>query len=479
MSTESEGCIAVLDVGKSNVKLSAVSRSGHVLESASTRNLVRDGPPWRHHDLESLSEWVFSQLSALCRAHDIRHIVPVGHGSGGVLTGDDPDAAAGGAVLPMVDYEQPFPPGLNDRYRPLSGGFFDRGSAIMQASTHQARQLFLMQQQRPEDFVRARWFLGLPQYWAWRLSGVAACEHSYLGAQTHLWNVVDQKFTAIVAGQGWQHLMPPFAAAWQVLGPVRENLVRRYSLPSGLKVHAGAHDSSVNFYRYQAAGHSGLGVVSTGTWIVALADQPDLSSLDETRGMTCNSDVYGQALGGALTMGGREFGFVAGEQDALSPVDPELMASLIERGTMAIPAFGEDSGQFPGCAGQGHILGPAPEHAAGRRALGILYMALLTSACADTLVKGGRLVLDGSFLRDPLYAGLVAGLRPEAETFFNLESYGVAAGAALLCGHETRRVPAPVRLNRALCPPRIRGLAEYGQTWLAHANSRGLTLQKG
>lgn len=43
--------VAVLDVGKSNVKLSACTADGHVVETLALPNAVLPGPPWRHYDL--------------------------------------------------------------------------------------------------------------------------------------------------------------------------------------------------------------------------------------------------------------------------------------------------------------------------------------------------------------------------------------------------------------------------------------------
>lgn len=40
--------VAVLDVGTSNVKLSACTADGHICETLSLPNAVRPGPPWRH-----------------------------------------------------------------------------------------------------------------------------------------------------------------------------------------------------------------------------------------------------------------------------------------------------------------------------------------------------------------------------------------------------------------------------------------------
>ena len=92
------------------------------------------------------------------------HFVASGHGSGGVLVGDDPDAGGDGAVLPMVDYEQPLPDRLAEDYAPLAGDFFDRGSAVMMAATHTARQMFWAERACPDGFAQARWCLGIPQY---------------------------------------------------------------------------------------------------------------------------------------------------------------------------------------------------------------------------------------------------------------------------------------------------------------------------
>jgi sugar (pentulose or hexulose) kinase len=340
----------------------------------------------------------------------------------------------------------------------------------MHGATHHARQMFWMQKADPKGFSRARWFLGVPQYWAWRLSGVAVSEATVLGAQSHLWNVAERHWSPIVQSQGWQNLLPPFARAWETVGTIRPVLVERYGLPANIKVLAGIHDSSANFYRYQAAGFDEAAVVSTGTWIVALSGKTPFDRLDEHRGMTCNCDVDGNPVGGALTMGGREFSHVAGRDDAHPNADETLVSGMIRQGTMALPSFGDDDGLFPGSAGKGHITGPQPVDAAERKALAVLYTALLTVECLDALGSSGRVILDGSFLRDPLYAALVAALRPQGDTVSNLDTYGVASGTALLASHGTRQARAAIALEK---PPVFNhpsaDLADYARRWQATA----------
>lgn len=463
------GTVAVLDIGKTNVKLNAVTADGVVLETLSVANPVLPGPPSRHHDLESLGEWVFSGLAALASRHPLQTFVAAGHGSGGVLVGDDPDVAAG-AALPMIDYEQPLPEAIRQGYAPLAGSFFDRGSATMHSATHQARQLYWMQEHAPDAVAAARWYLGLPQYWAWRLSGVAASEASSLGAQSQLWNVAERRFAPIVGARGWQRLMPDFADAWQVLGAVRPELVRRHGLPRGLRVLAGGHDSSLNYYRYHAAGLTDFIVISTGTWIVGFSGRTPLDRLDEHRGMTLNSDVFGKPLGGVLTMGGREFSHVAGAEPPATPVPDDVVLGLIARDTMALPSFGDDDGLFPGSAGRGRINGPPPATPVERKALALLYCALLTAECVEALGPGPLVVLDGSFLRDPLYARLVAALLPNRRVRFNLDAYGVASGTALLAREGRRQGPAPLSLADPGDVSRLSpALAVHASQWRARA----------
>jgi sugar (pentulose or hexulose) kinase len=465
------GIVAVFDVGKTNIKLSAVTRAGEVLETLSTPNTVLPGPPWRNHDLASASDWLFSGLAALSKRHRLTVFVASGHGSGGVLTGPDPEAG-NGSVLPMIDYEQALPPTIRDGYARLAGTFFERGSKTMHAATHQARQMYWMQEVDPGAFAKARWLLGVPQYWAWRLSGVATSEATFLGAQSHLWNVAERRWSKIVLERGWLQLMPPLAFAWQDLGPILPGVAKNYGLPPNLRILAGLHDSSANFYRYQAAGFANLTVVSTGTWVVGLSSTLPISLLDEHRGMTLNADVYGAPLGGVLTMAGREFTTIAGESADTTPADVDTIDRLVVRGTMALPTFGGDDGLFPGTAGQGRIVGPAIETPAERKALAVLHAALLTTECLDSLHADGQVVLDGPFVRDPAYTALVAALFKRAEIWISLDAYGVASGAALLVDHQARTSPAPIRVTRPDdLTVRLPSLAGYAARWRSLASS--------
>ena len=454
--------VAVLDVGKTNVKLTIAAPDGRLGESLSRRNPVLPGPPYRHHDLAGIEAWLFGALGELGRRHHIGTIVVSGHGSGGVLVDDD------GPVLPMVDYEQPAPPGLTSAYAALAGSFRERGSAVMLGMAHLARQMMWLERDWPDDFARARACLAVPQYWAWRLSGVSASEVTGLAAQSGLWSAADARPAALVAERGWDRLMPAMLPAWAVLGPLKPEIAERTGLDRGVRVLNGIHDSSANLYRYQAAGLDDMTVVSTGTWIAAISDRPGPDLDIERPGLVCNADVRGRPLPGMLTMGGREFSAVAGQ--ATGPASADTLGRLIATGTMALPSFGTDDGLFPGTAGRGEIRGAHADDPAARFTLAVLYAALLTDRCLDAMTAA-TIVLDGPFVREPLFGGIVKALHPDRRVLVNLDSAGVATGAALLAGHDTRRAPATIALDT---PPALSlpSLPAYRDLWRSEASNR-------
>ncbi|MEQ8698512.1 MAG: carbohydrate kinase [Bauldia litoralis] len=449
--------VAVLDIGKTNVKLSIATGDGVMLESVSTGNELLAGPPYLHPDAEAIEAWFLDQLGNLARRHTIDAVVATSHGSLGALVG------GGRLLMPPVDYENEPSEALNRRYAELAGSLAACGSPIMPGFAHMARQMLFLETEWPETVAEAEHYLGGPQYWAWRLSAIAASEVTYLGAQSHLWNVGKARYLPIVASRGWQRLLPPIEPAWRRLGAIRPDLVRRHGLPEGIGVLCGIHDSSANFYRYQQAGLSDVALISTGTWIVGLGDirRPDDLVVSEQR--LCNADVHGKPLAGVLAMGGREFAALAGDAGE-GTADVADVARLLAGGTMPLPSFSDHDVLFPGTAGKGRIDGLQPATPGERRALALLYVALLTDTCLDVLGEQGTTVLDGSFVRDPLYPALVAALRPKRRTLFNTEANGTASGAALLASHDSRDGPAPVDLRTPMDID-LPGLADYATRW--------------
>lgn len=460
--------IAVFDVGKTNVKLLVVGPGGEILEQDSISNRVIGDGAFRRHDLAGTEAWLLETMGDFARRHRLEAFVTSAHGSAGVPVRPD-DLNRTEPVCPMLDYEQEIPDWLREKYAAEGGGFEDRGSAILHGALHQARQLLWLEREMPQALSASSDYLCLPQYWAWRLSGVASAEITYLAAQSGLWNLTGQRASEIAVRHGWTRLLPPFRKAWECLGSIRPELAKRHGLPEDMRILTGIHDSSANFYGYQAMGFSDFTVISTGTWIVGMSDSTPFARLDPERGMTCNSDPSGGVVGGVLTMGGREFSAITGSESMDVPASVDAVRQMVADGIMALPTFGADDGLFPGTAGRGRIIGVAPEGGVARKSLAILHCALLSSQCLEALGQSGTILLDGAYTRDPLFAGLMAALNPDAKVFVNARADGVALGAAQLAFHESGPLsdtqPAQVE---ALSVP---DLETYAATWRTRAAS--------
>ena len=452
--------IAVLDVGRTNIKLSVHRRDGRMLHMVSRANPVLEHGPYKHFDISAIEAWVVHSLRDLAAQFDIRSIMPCSHGSAGALVGN------GSLVLPVMDYDQDVPSEVQAVHDVMGLSWADRGGATKAGATHLARQMLWQERNWPEAFSRADCLLGLPQYWAWFLSGVAASEITYLSAQSHLWNVIERRIPDAVRARGWQRLIPAMVPAWKVLGGLRPEVARATGLSPDTKIHCGVHDSSANFFRYKAAGLSDFCVVSSGSWIVSLCDELEPARVATGGLVNSFADVHGNAVGGILFMGGREFAaLVAGEGPAQDDELRGALRTVLAAKTMALPSFSRFDGLFPGSGGRGRIAGPPPSGPAEREAMAVLYLALQTDVSLTALGGRSRVVIDGPLAKSALFAHVLAALRPEEETVLvSAEMHGSAVVAALLAGYDDREeaVSLPLDMVRRMTLP---GLREYKEIW--------------
>ncbi len=160
--------VAVLDVGKTNVKLLAIAPHGAMLSSRQAPNAVRSGEPYPSCDTEHLWRWLMAALADLGESFAITAIVPTSYGSTAALVN------AAELVLPILDYEADPPAAIAAAYAEVAPWFEECCCPINPAGLTLGRQLFWQSRMFAEDFARARWILPFAQYWAWGLCGVPA-----------------------------------------------------------------------------------------------------------------------------------------------------------------------------------------------------------------------------------------------------------------------------------------------------------------
>lgn len=439
------GATIVLDIGKTNAKLTLIDGDGRTLAEQRMANTVLASGLYPHADTERLWDWMLTTFSAYARLATVEAIVPVTHGATAALVDDD------GLVLPVLDYE------FDVRHAdyPARPGFADSLSPDLPCGLNLGRQLVWLAAQYPARFASARHILMYPQYWAWRLSGVAASEVTSLGCHTDLWNPQRQDYSSLPVTMGWRDQFPEIVPAWEKLGAIKPELAAQTGLPAACQVVCGIHDSNASLLRY--LGTPQLTVLSTGTWMIAASFGVALDALNEHDDMLANTNALGEPVACMRFMGGREFSALAGASpQTCSEAD---IASLIARATMALPCFAESGGPFAALAGR--IDGPVPQSGTERYALATLYCALMTDHCLSALGAVGPVVVEGSFCGNPYFAALLAALRPGQTVSSSGDSSGTTWGGWML--HHWGQVP--VNSGVAVAPMAVAGLAQYRERW--------------
>jgi len=446
-----DGAVAVLDIGKTNVKLAAFAPDGALLWERATPNRVAPAPPYPHADVEAIWAFLIAALAEANQAAPIAAIVATTHGCAGALI----DGA--GLALPVMDYEFSGVEAIEPSYAPLRPPFCESFSPKLPAGQNLGRQLAWQKQRFPEAFARASYFVPYPQYWAWRLSGVAASEATSYGSHSDLWAPRAGRFSGLVGALGVEALMPPIQPAWRNLGPVRPEVAAAAGLRRDVAILSGVHDSNASLLPHLASREPPFTIVSTGTWVILMAVGLGLDGLDPADDTLANVDVEGRPVATARFMGGREYAAIAG---APASPDAAALARVVASGALALPCFSGQGGPFAGR--QGEVRGAVA--AADLPALATLYLALMSDLMLTRLAAAtGDLIVEGSLAANAAYCRLLASLRPGQQVFAATDAAGAARGAALLAQWPPRDFSPPA-VKRAL-PLALAGLPGYCAAW--------------
>lgn len=418
--------IAVLDVGKTNAKLSLLDvESGEAHWTTRRPSTTGDAPGVRELDVAGIEHWLLRSLAEAPDRDRISHIVPVAHGATVALL----DAA--GETLCAPDYEDPSFEEVAAEYARERDPFGCTLSPDLALGLNVGRQLFYLETRQPELFGRARWILLHPQYWAWRLARVMASEITSLGCHTDLWRPIQGSYSALTQRRGWTERFPPLRPAGAVLGHIAPTVCEATGLNPTCAVLCGIHDSNASYLRHLLSHPNGeqFAVISSGTWCVVMTRDADLAKLRESRGMLANVNAFGQPVATARFMGGREFVAIAGAGEAVaSLLDLE---QVLEAGSLAVPSFAP-GGLFGDRAGQ--LIAADGLDTGGRAALATLYLALMTDAVLDTLESSGTIIVDGPLATNALYGEILQSLRPDDTIRLSLDQSGAGFAACYLVG---------------------------------------------
>jgi L-fuculokinase len=453
--TVAEELICVLDVGKTYSKIVLLdAETAAITWSAECESGVLAGGGFRQLDAPRVEEWFVASLASAPNKQHIRTIVPVAHGAAAALVDGN------GRLLALPDYEDFAFDSIRDVYLGLRDPFSATLSPALPLGLNLGAQLFYLQSRQADLFAKRRAILLYPQYWAWRLSGVMTREVTSLGCHTDLWLPGENRFSKLAARQGWAELFPPMRQASDVLGALTPEIAAATGLDVRCRVLCGIHDSNASYLCHIAGWPSDrpLTVISSGTWTLVMSRGVALDRLRPELDMLANVDAFGTPVATARFMGGREYQAIAGTLDRTVMPDLPAVERAIEVGALALPSFTTAGGPFAGVPGS--LINAKTLLPKERAALATLYVALMCDFIFGHLGTSGDIVVDGPFANNPVFAPLLAALRPGDR--IRLSAGAGAAQGAFLLANSSRRTDG---LPSVVKPVAISGLDEYRVRW--------------
>lgn len=447
--------ILVIDIGKTNAKAAVVETAGLTqIDFIARPSPVLPGPPYPQADTEGIWAFLLDAIARLHARHRIDAISITAHGATAALLDAD-----GRLVLPVLDYEHPGPDSLAAAYDAASPAFAETGTPRLPGGLVVGRQLAWQFATFPEA-ARTAAILMYPQYWAHRLTGVAASEATSLGCHTDLWNPAARDFSSLVDSHRWRPLFPPLRMASDCLGPITPEVAAATRLPPDTPVFCGIHDSNASLLPHLRSRAAPFSVVSTGTWVVVMAVGGHATGLDPARDTLVNVNAFGDPVPSARFMGGREW-----EMTRPQPTpDPASVATLLDRGIFLLPSVAPGSGPYPRRAA--HWIGPEDRTPAERTAALSLYLAMMTATCLELIGAAGPTLVEGPFARNTLYVSMLGAATARPVVLPAPGSTGTSLGAALLALPEPPaggNAPTPL-------PPADPLLATYAARWRARVS---------
>lgn len=415
--------VGVIDIGKSNAKVAVVDLDTRTEIAVRKRqnSVLRDGK-YPHFDISGIMDFVLGSLAELNRETPIDAISVTTHGASAALIDADGELA-----LPVLDYEFAGPDEFKAEYDRARPDFSESYTPRLPGGLNVGAQLFWQARAFPHEFARTKWILPYPQYWSFRLTGVAAAEITSLGCHTDLWDFATNLYSSLVMKQGWLDKFPEVRPASDVLGVTLPSITAALGLRRPLPVYSGIHDSNASLLPHLLERDPPFGLVSTGTWVVVASPGGDIDHLDPARDCLANIDALGRPVPSSRFMGGREFEMLT------TPREPSAAAiERVLRERIALtPSVVQGSGPFP--ARQAQWSKPREQLSDDEvYVVTSFYLAMMTAECLRLTGAENHSVVEGPFAGNALYLRMLAAATGRAVEPVKRSATGTSIGAALL-----------------------------------------------
>ncbi|HUX39973.1 MAG TPA: FGGY family carbohydrate kinase [Rectinemataceae bacterium] len=491
--------IAVIDIGMTNKKVSVYDSSFRILETLSRSFAPLMVAGLETHDLEGMESWFLERLADFGKRHDIGAISVTTHGATLVCVGED-----GQPCAPCVLYTYEPGPEFQKRFYDKVGDPValqaETGTPYLSALINASKGLFFLEERFPLEYARTRHVFTYPQYWTYRLTGRAGAEGTYIANHSYLWDWKKEGYSVVAERLGVADKMPsPIRKSWDVLGPIKPEVVARTGLAADTLVTMGIHDSNASLLPHLAKkGRRGFVLNSTGTWCVLMHPQEKYGFEPGELGKVVffNRSAYLDPVKTAIFLGGMEYeawtGLIAKTAGKTLQGTSSLYPSLFkDADCFILPEVVPGSGQFPGSKaraienGKTYLLndlrsgGALPDFLrVPEKAMAVLDASLaiqtLVALARAGLGPGMQVFTEGGFRKNADYNALLAAALPEGSVYLTdlaeATSFGAAmCGAAALEGSEPEAFNSrfDIEYRRVEAMPAAQGFAAYREKWLA------------
>ena len=317
----SENFIAVLDIGKTNKKISIFNTQFQVIESVSISldEIVEEGLAFE--PVSQICEWFFAQIQQLAKQYPIAAVSVTTHGATFVCID-----AAGDITVPVLSYSSDPGEEFHQRFHKQFGSVDElhksTGTPSMPGLGCMGKSLFFIQENYPEELARTAHILNFPQYFGFLLTGKRGLEKTYIGNHTYMWDHKGSRFSPLLDQLNVRHLLPDtLNESWDILGTVNLTAAGRTGLSEKTVVTVGIHDSNAALLPYLVKEKSSFVLNSSGSVMVNMRCDSGSTLEDRDMGKTIlfNTNAFSEPVRTSLYLGGLEYDIYQQQFQARKP----------------------------------------------------------------------------------------------------------------------------------------------------------------
>ena len=451
--------IVVFDLGKTNKKLILFDQDLNMLDQEKIVFEEYEEGNIRYDPVTDIERWLFKTLRKFARSYSsIKSISISAHGATFVGINE-----SGKISFPEISYTTD--PG-DDFHAEFFREFGNRKALQLETGTpdfnlliNTGKGIWFAKKRFPAQFSKTKYILNFPQYFGYKLTGIAGTEPTYTGCHTYLWNFHTNEWSAVTRKMGILPLLPPrVSRPWDILGRITPSVARETGLAEETTVTLGIHDSNASLLPYLITMKQDFVLNSTGTWCVIMHEKKTVEFRDEELGKVVfyNLNAFSRPVKTSIFMGGLEFDSYMeilkklNRMDRTPDFDYEVFSEIIrKRELFILPSVTKGTGQFPDSEpriiekGQTFYYDNARE---GKSVPGFFhdyetaYAVLILSLVIQTkislnrvdMVDGLPLFIEGGFSHNDSYTNLLTSFYPASEIFITSLNEATAYGAAIL-----------------------------------------------